>query len=454
MKLRLLVSWNATLLTLLLPVAYAHAAGLEFPDVGTISTGRGGAYAAKPFDGMALTYNPAGFAYQKGLRITVDGKLSLQSVDFQAKGSSKTDKSDNSPFFSPGGVISYGLGPIGPLSGLTFAVGAGGPSSFGRQNFPKDGAQRYELIHSDFVLTYYSAAVAASFGKYLAAGVTMQLAHGSAKFSQATYSGETPGTDPQNDTISKVSITTGVIPTAVIGTTITPTENIAIGLSYRPHFEYSGTGTLNNTLPKAAQDIGAKQIGNDTKLSLNFPDVIRLGVQMQTTTALLLEANVVYEHWSVLDNITITPKNVVIDKGIFGTQQTLSPVKLRKNYQDSFSVRVGGDYKLLEGMLTLRAGYIYESSAISNKFVSVDFANWARHVASVGISVAAGPVFIDAAYAHHFIANQNVTNSSIKQVTTPRLTTTDYAQPSAIGNGKYSADLDVFSLAVRVPFNI
>ena len=40
----------------------AYAAGIEYPDNGTIAIGRGGADAANPDDGLAFQYNPAGLA--------------------------------------------------------------------------------------------------------------------------------------------------------------------------------------------------------------------------------------------------------------------------------------------------------------------------------------------------------------------------------------------------------
>ena len=45
----------------------ASAAGMEYPDNGTIAIGRGGAHAANPEDGLAFQYNPAGLAWNDKL---------------------------------------------------------------------------------------------------------------------------------------------------------------------------------------------------------------------------------------------------------------------------------------------------------------------------------------------------------------------------------------------------
>src|SRR5437016_2854128 len=98
----------AIILALLLPVgAPAFAAGVEHPDLGTIALGRGGAYAADPMDGLALQYNPAGFANQRGLRVTVDANLSWQRLSFTPAGGGPSAANDAPPFVEPGGAVSF-----------------------------------------------------------------------------------------------------------------------------------------------------------------------------------------------------------------------------------------------------------------------------------------------------------------------------------------------------------
>ena len=98
----------------------------------------------------------------------------------------------------------------------------------------------------------------------------------------------------------------------------------------------------------------------------------------------------------------------------------------------------------------MRAGYLHETSAIPLKSVSVDFGNWQRDVVSVGATVKIWRgIDASVAYAHHFIADQNVTNSQVVQVVTPCVTPacTDPA-PTVVGNGLYKASLDVASLSL------
>jgi long-chain fatty acid transport protein len=431
----------------------AHAAGVEHPDVGTIAIGRGGAYAADPDGGLALQYNPAGFARQPGLRVTLDASLAWQGVTFTPSDGEAAVSNGAPPFFAPAGVVSYGLGRTGPLDGLTFAVGASGPTAIGKLEYPAAGAQRYALIASDTTIVYGSAAVAAAFNRWLAAGITFQLVKGTARFTQAVWSGQSAGTNPSEDAIAHVDVTSGFIPTAVFGVTARPTERVSLGLSYRPRFTFDASGSLTTDLPDAAGALAAHQVGTSTGFTLPMPDVVRAGVLVRPRARWLVEADVVLERWSTLRSLAILPHGITIVSDNLGTQKPLPNIIFQKNFDDAVSVRVGGEHELVPGLLTLRAGYLHETSAVPLASTSVDFPNWQRDVVSVGASVALPrtPVAIDVAYAHHFLPSRTVTSSGITQVVTPCLTSgcTD-PTPAVVGNGRYDASLDVVSLSLRL----
>ena len=173
-----------TVLFALASPCVVRAAGVEHPDVGTVPLGRGGAYAADPDGGLAIVYNPAGLARQAGLRVTLDASLAWQHLTFTPTMGEPSVSNGAGPFLAPAFAVSYGLGTVGPLAGLTFAAGATGPTAIGKLEYPANGAQRYALVSSDTQIVYWSAAVAAAFNRWLAAGVTLQLVQGRARFVQ------------------------------------------------------------------------------------------------------------------------------------------------------------------------------------------------------------------------------------------------------------------------------
>ncbi|HVZ75070.1 MAG TPA: outer membrane protein transport protein [Polyangia bacterium] len=432
----------------------ARAAGVEHPDVGTIAIGRGGADAAAPDSGLALQYNPAGFARQGGLRVTLDANLAWQQLRFSPVSGAPVSNAAP-PFLAPAAVVSWGLSRVGPLPALTFALGATGPAAIGKLSYPAAGTQRYALVSSDTTIAYLSGAVAATLARWLDAGVTFQLVKGTATFTQAVWSGEVMGTDAAQDTVAHVDVTSGLIPTAVLGVTARPSPRVAIGVSYRPRFTFDAAGSLTTELPATARAVGAHQTGTSASFLLPMPDVIRAGVQVKPQARWLVEGDVVVERWSTLDALRIVPHGITIDSPNLGTSKPLPDIVLQKSFTDAFSVRVGGDYAVLPGRLTVRAGYLHETSAVPLASTSVDFPNWQRDAVSAGASFAIPrtPVTVDVAYAHHFLPTRTVTNSAIVQVVTPCLSPgcTDPA-PTPVGNGRYEASLDILSLSLRLAF--
>jgi long-subunit fatty acid transport protein len=433
--------------------ARARAAGLEHPDVGTVPLGRAGAYAADPDGGLALVYNPAGLARQTGFRATLDANLAWQGLTFTPAHGSPPVSNGAPPFLAPAAVVSYGLGTVGPLSGLTFALGVTGPSAIGKLEYPATGAQRYALISTDTQIAYWSAAVAAAFRRWLSAGVTLQLVQGTARFTQAVWSGDTSGTNPAEDTLARVDVSSGLIPTVVLGATVRIREDIAFGVSWRRGFTFDASGSLTTQLPQAGLVVGARQIGTDTGFTLPMPDVFRFGFASGIPSKLLFETDVVYESWSTLRSIALHPHGIVIASDVFGTSKPLPDIVFQKDFDDAASVRLGLEREVVPGRLTARAGYLAETSAVPLKSTSVDFPNWTRSMVSVGasISIPRTPLTFDVAYAHHFLPTRTVTASGITQVVTPCLSTncTDPA-PTVVGNGTYAASLDVVSAALRV----
>lgn len=430
------------------------AAGAEYPDNGTLSIGRGGAWAANPTDGLALTYNPAGLAQQHGLKLTLDARLSQQNVKFTST-SIKGDPVENSAplFLGPTVALSYGMGALGPLSEATIAAGVNGPSAIGIVKYPNAGVQRYNVNSTDYFIGFYSLAVAAGYGDWLRFGITGQLAHGEATFDQAVYSSATSsGSDPNDDTIATFSGKNGVQPNAIIGVTVLPTPQIAIGLSWRPSLKFAADGTLKTVAPKWAQE-SSKQVGDEAQLQLTFADVVRLGLQYKPNTNWDVEFDAVYERWSVLKEVRVH----IINMTVVAAHDPDKPIKVPDivfphDYVDTISLRMGADYTLMPERLTVRGGYLYESSAAPTKYVSLDFPNWQRHVVSVGASIKLYGAWLDLAFAHHFVQTQVVTDSAVVQQQTPPVLPLPQPKPIVVGNGTYEASMNIGSVALRVPF--
>lgn len=444
----------------LLSPGLGWAAGIEYPDNGTIAIGRGGAHAANPEDGLAFQYNPAGLAQQTGLRVHLDSRLAWQSLRFDsATPNTPAVENSSKPFLAPSAAVSYGWRDLRGVDELTVAIGGTGPSAIGKSQFPKDGAQRYAIISTDYLIAYYSAAVSAGWklgASRLRVGLTGQLVQGQAEFSQAVWSGFgtydegiNKPTSTSFDTLATFSGTSGLIPALVAGVSFQPFEGLDLGASYRPKVEFDAPGTLKLELPKSAQDLGVSATSERSRLRLNLAGIARLGAAYKPLPRWRFAADVVWEQWSSFEEIRIVTQGIGLKSALTAQPVPLPDVVFPKHYRDAYSVRLGADHELLPKRLTVRAGYLFETSAIPKEYVSVDFAQWQRHALSVGASVKLGPMWLDAAVAHHFVATQDVSNSKVMSQVSPKLGDLPASVPSVVGNGQYDASLTLASLALR-----
>src|SRR6185436_11512793 len=105
-----------------------------------------------------------------------------------------------------------------------------------------------------------------------------------------------------------------------------------------------------------------------------FPWNARLGVRGHFG-ALSVELAGTFEKWSRLKEIRIIPVDVVVNLG--NNVIPLPNLVLEKQLQDAGSVRLGGEY-VLNSWLTLRAGALYETSAIPENRQALDWVHWDR----------------------------------------------------------------------------
>src|SRR3954469_8022450 len=76
----------ATAAVVVLATRAAFAGGVEMPDLGASALGRGAAFTARADDGMAVQYNVAGFAQQRGTMLTLSTSVIASSSTFARAG--------------------------------------------------------------------------------------------------------------------------------------------------------------------------------------------------------------------------------------------------------------------------------------------------------------------------------------------------------------------------------
>ena len=78
-----------------------------------------------------------------------------------------------------------------------------------------------------------------------------------------------------------------------------------------------------------------------------------------------IELDAVYEAWSIIEEY-----DVQLDGAING--QELDRLVVRKDWQDTVSLRLGSDFTIVEDLLTWRVGTLWESPAAKHNYSYID----------------------------------------------------------------------------------
>jgi len=470
-----------------LPVG-AWASGFEFPDNGTAALSRGGSFAASADDGLALHYNPAGLAFQKGARLTLGSNFVNENLTFTrsySDGTSAAPVSNQSGIFpAPHFFLSHDFG----LRDWTFGLGVYGPSAVGKVKFPATGASRYMLLEEDMLLAFLSFAASWSPTPELAVGATFQWMYMPKAFFSMTTGGYFNPNDAgaHCDNPQKTAATPcGYANSAWdVRTDIDAAQTFApalrLGGLYRPgdHWSFAlagrvmpidmvATGKVQIT-PSPAMSASTKLTHekDGVTLSLKMPWTAVAGARYaggkQGQDSWDVELNVTYEAWKSLDAFRLKFEGPV-QVNLVGNKfdQPLADVAIQKQYQDVWGVRLGGSYPVARGV-TLRAGTFYESAAVKQEYTNLDFIGWERVGLAAGLSWKITDHYeVAAGYEHILQPSRTVTNSQVREVqalspcqppyTAPQCKTLGKgldASPPIVGNGLFESSFQIASVSI------
>lgn len=317
------------------------------------------------------------------------------------------------------------------------------------------GPQRYTIIDRDVLEAFYQFTMAYQLNKHFAVGVGMQSVSSGLRMRTAV-SADTYGTeDPNMDLVLNIDAKGSGLPNANIGVWSQPWKNFELGFSYqlpRPvtvsgpvHVDYKGPG-LDSFL---VDDSNAT-----AKIRFNMPAITRLGALYRFDPWFDVELAAVFEQWSTWSGNTVDIKDLSIS--IAGLDAVALPTVVQpKAYRDTWSLRLGSDFDplatILPGLLTLRAGALYESSAVPAETLDVSLIDADKFGVSGGIELAYMGIHLRAAYQHRFLADV-VVEDTRAAVIAPLGQIFGYETRTAAANGTYKASFDVGAVALTLDF--
>ncbi len=458
------------LLLVLLAPSLAHAGGFYLAPRGVRPLSRGGAYVAGVEDPHANWYNPAGLAYS-GDQILVDANLTLFEAWFTRVDGGGTTLPEVRGYHSylPIPTIAGSFG-FDDIPELTFSLGIAAPNSV-LADWPQEPGtpQRYSILTLEgSLLVSVNGGVAWRPIRELSIGLAGHVLIGS--FDATVALSACDGTicafpeDPEYDAVANLSLPS-VFPFFVLGG-IVDLDVVRIGFSVATPFNLEGTAQVRVRPPPAAAFQGAEVVNrrpgcdwmneadpcrDDTIASsqLEFPWILRLGVEIRPLPELRIEAAAVYETWSVQDAARIDPEDTWIQGALGGgLEYQVGPLDIPRNMNDTISVRLGGQYTI-ENMVTILLGVSFENSAFADPWLTPLTIDSDKVIVSGGAGIdVSREVSIDLNVGYAWLAPRNVTNSMVPQPNPIRPPGSEDSR-IFIGNGTYTMSAPFFGVGMR-----
>lgn len=496
-------------LLVLLWSSAAMAGGFEFPTNGTVALGRGGAYTARADDLTSIELNPAGLIKVRGVRFYLGNNVSLNQVDFTGRytdGQEAPGISDQAGpmWLDPFVALSADFG----LENWNFGLAAYGPSANGVSHFPVtvDPASKtsyphcadtdpkrcpphyYMLLDKNVLLAYYT--VSAAYGRRDRWGVGLSFSWVdllSAQFSmmvngwfmdKAFDEADSGKTYPEYDVKADIKVSDHIGFTGTLGAWMRPFDFLEVGASFRGptvHFDADGTTRLTFQSPTmdniASGEEGLKSFDNSdnmtdsipTTFKFSYPMTGRLGVryfhevgaEADRRELFDVELDVVWEGWSALESYDVRLDGYMkmVGSGVVtATELPFQPVKIPKEYKDTWSLRLGGQVSPLD-WLTVHAGTYLETGAVPEENTNLDFTSFDRLGASGGLSFNWNSWRLSLAYSHIFQADRSVSPDQTRVYKQyPVQTQSPEVDWIKVGSGTFASSFDVFSAAVSAGF--
>ncbi len=468
----------------------AFAGGFEIPANGTEALGRGGAFTAKADSLLALEYNVAGLAQQRGTHALIDNNLVFSSYRFAREGGDafgpypSVQADATPPFYAPW----FGMATdFGYFKRLTVAVGIYGPSSIGKRTFPmfltgSDGKQRpgptrYDIATTDLLIFFPTLAVGFRAAKFLDLGFSVQQVSAQIKLASATYAPQSLPVFPSSAACTKQAEVAGCDSVTRItgksydnymlqlGALAHIGQSVDFGLNVRSAVNMGVNplrirGTVAATEPLYLQGAGIGAEKMDGEFTVWLPWVFRAGLRYGQKLAgkqlFDVEFNAIYEAWSWLEGTdhTLTLKNPppLVNRG-----EPLA-ITLPHHYKDTIGLRLGGSLFIpltTEAGVTMRMGGFYDSSASADEDLRLDFDTLAKLGITSGLGFSMRGVEFNVAYAYQHSLPRTVTNGELRIIdgTTGQPVRIDNQVAPAINNGTYSGSTHVASIGLTLRFD-
>jgi long-chain fatty acid transport protein len=412
--------------------AVAFASGLDSPLVGSTQSG------PTTVDPAAIHYNPAQLAFIDAKRVDALGGLALVigHVRYERERRGVYQTPDTLQFKTPlspenidptktGWAPPVTATPVAPTGDLFLAapvlkdrltVGLGAYVPYAAAlNFPKEGAQAWQLQQAFIVASFVTASAGVKVTKKLAFGAGLSYVGGLAELSKLQDFGSLeefrrafanePINQPNDfgpnaptevrelDVLSrpisiKRAVSHGI--TFNIGAAYRPTDSLSLGLNYQhgASMNYKGQFALDMNDDLFTQDLAAQGlkykplVKGDASLAFSLPKRITLGAAYDVSPKFRVDGFLSYVTYSDVEAFTVVTRSPDLAQPKLGISNEVQ-VRLDRNWNDTMWIEAAGRYRLTDKML-VSAGLGYQSPASPDSTIDVASPDGHRLIGSLG----------------------------------------------------------------------
>ncbi len=454
----------------------AFGAGYYIGDVGARGMARGGAFIAAPDSLLALHYNPAGLSLLRGLQVEFDYwnvNLDMQyqracpCVDSSVPNAAMLDSALQAGFKPainsaepqqiPYLSIAYGL----PFLNTTVALGAYGLSSPGRLKFGEQGpssnlqAQRYTAIDLQLYEAFWTLAAAFEplSGLRLGGGLMIYDFHASQSAhlwaNSATFGDGMPERSDLDIPVVVAFKKNTQLNWSLGASYSSPIPGLSLGASALGLRSIRAPGTASIQLPPSLAGV-ATVTGSQIEVEIELPPEIRFGIEYAIKGVARIEAAAVIEGWSNHRSVVIRSQDIFVSTPASPTPVPLNTITIVRKFNNSTSLRLGGELNLLEPMLGIRAGVFYEPSAVPDVYRDPSTPDLDKIGIGFGLSTQWFGATLELGGQYVLMSDTTVTNSDqrLNGVLQPPSGSNTYL--TAIGNGVYSGHYLIFGASLSI----
>jgi len=355
-----------------------NAGGFQTGTQGSKAMGMGHAFVGQASDLSAIYFNAAGLTNLKGFNFMIGTTLIAPSVEFTGPKPSTKSTKTVSRIFTP--INLYGS--YGVTEDLVVGLGVYNPFGLGSE-WPKGWVGKSLATKTQLTTFYINPTVAYKLSDMLSVGAGVDVVLSSVHFYQEA---DFPPIPIAPGVFLPAAPNVGInlegsgdpAYTFNFGILFKPYDFLSLGLAYRhsAKLNFDGDLTFSNLPAKpAGYPIGHKDLFPDGKgkASLTMPYDLRFGVSVLPMNDLTVNADVQYVGWESYKELAVDfEKETAAWKDI----------KTEKNWKNSFTFRIGGEYRY--SPFAFRLGYVYDGSPIPTSTMDPSLPGANRHEFTVG----------------------------------------------------------------------